>query len=123
MTEGDSALSEGKIEAVYSYGPENENRSANAPFGRTTLQDEDSASTTYQDDLKALDTIIAGDPAAGISVSEIKGVDNEDAHRIFSAPSAPANYQPVPALVRGSTNSNSETQARAQAAAAKAGTT
>jgi len=111
VTVGDTTLEQGQIEEQYSYAP-----GAN---GFTARQDEQTA--TWQDDRTTLDSVAVGDPAAGVTYSEIEGVSNANAHAIFGAPSEPRIYAPVPSTVPGSTNSNSEAFARARAAAARAG--
>lgn len=119
VTEEGTTLSDGAIEATYSYGPENANRSVSAPFGQTVLQGP--GTNTFADDQSALQSIIDGQPADGVSFEQIDGVSNDDAHAIFGAPSDPAPYNPVPATVPGTTNSNSEATARGQAGAEAGG--
>lgn len=121
VTQEGTSLPDGAIEATYSYGPENANRSASAPFGETVPQGP--GTDTFDDDTAALQSIISGEPDAGASWAQIDGLSNADAHAIFGAPSEPANYNPVPATVSGTTNSNSEAFARGQAGAEAAGST
>lgn len=114
-------MADENIEATYSYGPENNNRSVTAPFGGTVPQGPDTA--TAKDYAVALASIASGSPAAGVTSQEIGGVSNSDAHRIFGAPSNPATYNPVPATAPDTTNSNSQAVARGQAGAAAVGST
>jgi hypothetical protein len=120
VTEAGTSISEGRIEGVYSYGPENANRSVGEPFGNTVRQGDRTA--TFDDDVEALQSIIDGEVAPGVSYQEIEGLSNDDAHFLFGVESDPRPYSPVPAAVPGSTNSNAEAFARGQAGAALAGT-
>ncbi|WP_430431582.1 RHS repeat-associated core domain-containing protein [Oceanicaulis sp.] len=120
VTEAGTSISEGRIEGVYSYGPENANRSAGRPSGNTVRQN--FGTKTLFDDVEALESIINGEAVPGVSYEEIVGLGNDDAHFLFGVESDPRPYSPVPAAVPGSTNSNAEAFARGQAGAALAGT-
>jgi len=122
VTAEGTSLADGQIEAVYSYGPANDEFSAEVPpLGMTVRKGP--GSPTYRDDFRALDSIADGGLAApGVTYSEIEGLSNDVAHQIFGAPSEPRVYNPVPGTVPGTTNSNSEAHRRAQAGARAAGT-
>jgi uncharacterized protein RhaS with RHS repeats len=120
VTQGDTTIAQGKVDSIYSYGPEG-TLFEEGGIGQTVLQGPES--DIALGDAKAVRGIADGTPADGVSWSEIESVSNSDAKEIFSAQSNPAPYNPVPAAgKRAGTNSNSEATARAQAAAAKAGT-
>jgi len=120
VTAPGTGLADGQIEGIYSYGPENANRSALTPFGNTVRQG--AGTDTFEDDIAALRSIENGSAGADISFSEIVGLSNEDAHFLFGVESDARPYNPVPASTPGSTNSNSEAFARGRAGSAAAGT-